>query len=99
MRQLHDKLQVAKTYATSHTEREQKRYVSYCNLRSQDKHFECDKRVLILTPDFHPVACLVNGRVVEVRSPYSYTVELDGVRKHFLANKLRKLYTRVNYVE
>ena len=36
--------------------------------------------------------------VVEVRSPYSYTVELDGVRRHFHANKLRKFHVRVDSV-
>ena len=36
--------------------------------------------------------------VVDVRSPYSYTVELDGVRRHFHANKLRKFHVRVDSV-
>ena len=103
LRQLHGKLQVAKTYATSHTEREQKRNVSHYNLRSQDKHFECGERVLILTPDSSSSRLFSKwtgpATVVEVRSPYSYTVELDGVRKHFHANKLRKFHARVNYVE
>jgi len=84
LRQLHGKLQVAKTYATSHTEREQKRNVSHYNLRSQDKHFECGERVLILTPDSSSSRLFSKwtgpATVVEVRSPYSYTVELDGVR-------------------
>jgi len=74
-RQLHDKLQVAKTYATSHTERKQKRYVSHYNLRSQDKHFECGERVLILTPDSSSSRLFSKwtgpATVVEVRSPYS----------------------------
>jgi len=53
---------------------------------------------------FQPVVCLVlkctgPATVVDVRSPYSYTVELDGVRKHFHAHKLRKFYTRANSVE
>ena len=73
-------------------EREQKRYVSHYNLRSQD--FECGERVLILTPDSSSSRLFSKwtgpATVVEVRSPYSYTVELDGVRKHFHANKLRK---------
>jgi len=36
--------------------------------------------------------------VVDVRSPYSYTVELDGVRRHFHAHKLRKFHVRVDSV-
>ena len=31
-------------------------------------------------------------------SPYSYIVELDGVRKHFHANKLRKFHVHVDSV-
>jgi len=36
--------------------------------------------------------------VVDVRLPYSYRVELDGVRRHFHANKLRKFHVRVDSV-
>ena len=48
--ELHRKLEIAKTYAASHTEREQQRYVSHYNLRSRDKHFDLGEQVLILTP-------------------------------------------------
>jgi len=36
--------------------------------------------------------------IVEVRSPYSYIVDIDGVYKHFHANKLRKFHVRVDSV-
>jgi len=36
--------------------------------------------------------------VVDVRLPYSYTVELDGVRRHFHANKLSKFHVRVDSI-
>jgi len=36
--------------------------------------------------------------VVEVKSPYSYLVELDGSRQHVHANKLRKFHVRVDEV-
>ena len=36
--------------------------------------------------------------VVDVRSPYSYTVEFYGVRRYFHANKLRKFHMRVDSV-
>ena len=36
--------------------------------------------------------------VVDIRSPYSYTVELYGVRRHFHAKKLRKFHVRVDSV-
>ena len=40
LHELHEKLEIAKTYATSHSEREQNRYASHYNLRSKDKHFD-----------------------------------------------------------
>ena len=33
--------------------------------------------------------------VIRARSPYSYTLELDGVERHFHANKLRKFFTKL----
>ena len=96
--ELHRKLEIAKTYAASHTEREQQRYVSYYNLRSRDKHFDLGEQVLILTPD--STSHLFNkwtgpAKIVDVRSPYSYTDELeDGSRRIFHANKLRKFNVR-----
>jgi len=36
--------------------------------------------------------------VVDVLLPYSYTVELDGVRRHFHGNKLRKSHVHVDLV-
>ena len=51
LQDLREKLEIAKTYATSHTEHEQNRYASHYNLRSHDKHFEVGEQVLILMPD------------------------------------------------
>ena len=70
--ELHD-LEIAKTYATSHAEREQNRYVTHYNLRSRDKHFECGEEVLILMPDISS-SCLHSkwtgpATAVEVFSP------------------------------
>jgi len=102
LRDLHEKLEVAKTYATSHTEREQNRYASHYNLRSRDKHFDIGEQVLILMPDSTSSRMFSKwagpATVVDIRSPYSYTVELDGVRRHFHANKLRKFHLRVDSV-
>jgi len=52
LHELHEKLEIAKTYATSHSEREQNRYASHYNLRSKDKHFDIGEQMLILIPDF-----------------------------------------------
>jgi len=96
-------LEIAQSYATSHTEREQNRYVSHYNLRSKDKHFDVGEQVLIFSPDSTSSRMFSKwtgpATVVEVRSPYSYIVELDGVRKHFHANKLRKFHVRIDSVK
>ena len=101
MRDLQDKLKVAQRYAKSHSDRAQARYALHYNLRSKDKHFTVGEQVLMLTPD---TTCKVYSRwkgpasIVEVKSPYSYIVELDGARQHVHANKLRKFHVRVDEV-
>ena len=102
MRDLQNKLSVAENYAQSHSDREQARYAAHYNLRSKDKHFTVGEQVLLLQPD--STASKVYSRwkgpatIVEVRSPYSYLVELDGARYHVHANKLRKFHVRVDEV-
>jgi len=81
--ELHEKLEIAKTYVASHAEREQNRYTSHYNLRSRDKHFDVGEQVLILMPDNTSSRLFSKwmgpATIVDVRSPYTYTVELDGV--------------------
>ena len=100
--ELHVKLEIAKNYAALHAEHEQNRYVTHYNLRSRDKHFEVGEQVLILRPDStssHMFSKWTGpGTVVQVRSPYSFIVEIDGVRRHFHANHLRKFHVRVESV-
>ena len=71
-------------------------------MRSHDEHFDVGDQVLILTPDFttsHTFSKWTGlATVVDIRSPYNYTVELDGVRRYFHANKLRKFHVRVDSV-
>ena len=43
LRELHEKLEISKSYAASHGEREQNRYAAHYNLRSRDKHFDVSK--------------------------------------------------------
>ena len=99
---LQEKLETARKYAASHAQHEQKRYVDHYNLRSQDKHFEIGEQVLVLMPDSTSSRMFSRwhgpGTIVDVRSPYSYAVELEGVRRHFHANKLRKFHVRVDSV-
>jgi len=103
LRELHNKLKIAKTYATSHTERKQNRYVSRYNLGNKDKHFDVGEQILIFSQDSTSSRMFSKwtgpATVTEVRSPYSYIVELDGVRKHFHANKLRKFHVRIDSVK
>ena len=102
LQSLHEKLKVAKEYATSHSDREQSRYTKYYNLRSQDKHFEVGEQVLILMPDSNSSKMFSKwmgpATIVAVRSPYSYLVDYDGAKRHFHANKLRKFHVRVESV-
>ena len=46
LRELQEKLEIAKSYAASHAEREQNRYAAHYNLRSRDKHFDVGERVI-----------------------------------------------------
>jgi len=73
LRELHEKLEIAESYATSHAERQQNRYAAHYNLRSRDKHFDVGERVLVLMPDATSSRMFSKwsgpGTIVEVRSP------------------------------
>lgn len=103
LKELHEKLGIAKLYAEAHTKGEQKRSTERYNLRSKDKHFSVNDKVLILQPD--STASRLHSKwkgpasVVEVRSPYSYVVELDGRRYRLHANQLRPFYVRAVTIE
>ena len=98
---LKQKLTEARDYAEEHSKIEQQRYVSHYNLRSRDKHFDINDPVLILLPDSTNSKTFSKwkgpARVVEVKSPHSYIVELeDGQRQHLHANRLRKYNVNVD---
>ena len=102
---LHDlqtKLHVAQSYATSHANRAQQRYAAQYNLRAKDKHFVVGEQVLILEPD--STASKVFSRwkgpatVVEVRSPHSYLIAINGSRRHVHANKIRKFNVKIDEI-
>jgi len=99
LRELHGKLDIAKSCAASHAEREQNRYAAHYNLRSRDKYFDVGKCILVLMPDSTSSRMFSKwsgpGTIVKVRSPYSYIVDVDGVHRHFHANKLRKFHVRL----
>jgi len=101
LRDVQEKLQIAEQYATAHAEIEQRRYQKYHNLRSCDKHFEVGEDVLVLVPD-NTASKLFSrwspAKVIAKRSPYSYEVDLNGTKRHYHANHLRKFKVRVESV-
>jgi len=102
LKELYNKLEIAKTYATSHSQMEQERYATHYNLRSKEKHFEVGEKVLIVMPDSTASRAFSKwtgpATVLEVLSPYSYIVDVAGTRFHCHANKLRKFHVRVESV-
>jgi len=65
----------------------------YYNLRSADNHFQTGDQVLMLIPDTTASKLFSiwsgPGVVKAVRSPYSYEVDLNGMVRHYHANKLQ----------
>jgi hypothetical protein len=85
----------ARDYADEQSKSKQQCYVSHYNSRSRDKHFDVNDSVLILLPDSTTSKTFSKWRgsakVVEVKSPHSYIVDLgDGQRQHWHANRLRR---------
>jgi hypothetical protein len=89
-------------YADEHMRSSQSKWASRYNLRARDKKFDVGEQVLILTPDSTSSRLWSRWRapatVVEIKSPHSYIVEIDGARQHVHANKLRKYDVRVDEV-
>ena len=99
LKELRERLEVARSYANAHAESAQQRYVSRYNRRSRDKSFTIGEHVLVLQKD--STASKVFSRwigpavIYEVQSPYSYIVEFaDGSRRILHANHLHKFHTR-----
>lgn len=100
--ELREKLQIAGLYASEYSKKARNRYVSRYNLRSRDKHFNVNDKCLILEPDSTASKLFARwrgpGTVVEVKSPHSYIVELNGARCHVHANKMRRYFMQVDNV-
>jgi len=99
LQELRKNLEVAETYAASHSQRAQQRYVSRYNLRTRPKSFNVGEQVLILSPDSTTSKVFSKWRgpatVIEMKSPHSYIVEIDGSRRHLHADKLRKYHINI----
>jgi len=94
LRDLQSKLETAREYALEHNAQASQRYVNRYNLRARPKSFMVGDQVLLLTPDTTAARTFSHwrgpARVVEVRSPHSYVVELDDVHHHVHANRLKQ---------
>ena len=98
--ELQSNLKSIHDYAASHAAVEQQRYVDQYNKRATDKHFQVGQQVIVLLPD--STNKLMKkwqgpGTIVQIKSPYSYLVELDrGQRRWLHANLLRPYHARIN---
>jgi transposase InsO family protein len=101
--ELRDKLQAANEYANQHRQIEQNRYVRTYNKRARDKHFAIGEKCLILQKDDTSNAMFSKWKgpavIVDVKSPYSYIVQYNGIQYHLHANRLRKFLVRADDVE
>jgi hypothetical protein len=102
LEELREKLITAQKYADEHSKGAQERYVHYHNLRTREKSFTVGEKCLILTPDSTSSRTFSRWRgpaeIVEIKSPNSYLVELNGAHHHIHANQLRKYHVRVDEV-
>lgn len=97
---LKENLEIAQAYASIHAKEEQQKYAAHYNLRSSDRKFHVGDRVVALAPITSGGRKYYSrwqgpGIVTEVRSPYSYVVEVDGSKRHLHANKIRKFHERI----
>jgi hypothetical protein len=100
LRELKENLEAAHAYVDEHTRAAQHKYVHYHNLRTRSKKFVVGEKCLILQPDSTASRVFSKWRgpaeIVEIKSPDSYIVELDGKRMHIHANYLRHFNVRVD---
>ena len=102
LKDLRDRLDIARSYTESDAEKSQQRYVDRYNRHSRQKSFTVGESVLVLQKD--STASKVFSRwigpvvVTEVQSQHLYVVEFkDGSRRIIHANHLRKFRTRTQY--
>ena len=90
---LKSKLEKSLDLAREHSDLAQGRYAAQYNKRARDKSFYVGDEVLILAPHTMKSKTMSRwqgpGRVLEVLAPYSYLIELNGVRQRVHADRLR----------
>ena len=94
-------LVTAHSYAEQHAKNAQSKYAEYYNRWSKEKSFEVGDKVVVLYPDStHKLRSQwQTGKVVEVRSPSSYLVDMpNGAKMQVHVNKLRPFVAKSNAV-
>jgi len=89
-------------YAEEHGAAAQKRYAVRYNLRAREKEFVVGDLVIYLSPSSTNNAFAQwQGPfpIVEVKSKYSYIIEIDGKRKHVHTDHIRKYHLRVTDID
>ena len=94
LQDLRQKLETVRSYAENHNAAAQQRFVNRYNLRARERHFKLGDQVLLHSPDNTMSRTFSRwrgpARIVEVRSPHSYVIDLDAVRQHVHANRLKR---------
>ena len=102
MQELHENLKIAEKYADVNTQHAQQQYAARYNKRAKEKQFSLNDKVLILQPDNTKSRVFSKWKgpavIVEVKSPHSYVVDLDGVKYRMHANQLRHYHVRTDEV-
>ena len=96
---LRENLEMSKLYAEYYSDIEQQRYATHYNLRSMDRRYEVGDKVIIQSPetrgakkDGHWTGPAV---IAQVKSPYTYIVEIGGKSRLLHANRIRKYNERI----
>lgn len=94
LRDLQSKLDTVQEFAQKHNAQANQCYVNCYNLCARPKSFVVVDQVFLLTPDTTTSRMFSHWRgpahIMEVKSPHSYIVELDGARQHVHANRLKQ---------
>jgi len=102
LKEIKTRFETVRTFAESHGANAQLKYTNRYNLRSREKQFVVGDQVLILTPDSTASRMFSRWQgpatVIEVCAPYSYVVELNGLRHHVHANRLKQFFVSTNAV-
>ena len=98
---LRNKLATARDYADRNAAINQERYVQNYNKNTKTKRFEKGETVVVLIKDRtnHLLSRWQIGKIAEVKSPFSYLVDLpNGARAHIHIDKIRPFTARVQAV-